>query len=346
MPAQQQRFGPGGTRPLWARFIYLRSVQLVAAFWIISTILVLVLARDGLPFDRPLVEGASLTFELINSWGNLLVALILMGIAYLVTRGRSVPDMAARAPAHPVALAETLGLVGYGVAVQVLGLFLGVALTGHAFSLHMHGTIYGTDQPLLPTQAALWAMYNFTFYAIVPYLLFRSRGYTSEQLNLKSSNKVNDALLIVVILLLESAIELFLVSGAILELDANQLLVGIPVAFVLNLFGTVLPIMIFIYCILLPRFLKLTGSLAATIALGGVAYASVHFFESWAVYDTPANAVLSVIFLSFQYFGPGMVKSVLTLRTGNAWVHVLSYHAIAPHVTLDTTTIVNIFRLR
>jgi len=38
----------------------------------------------------------------------------------------------------------------------------------------------------------------------------------------------------------------------------------------------------------------------------------------------------------FQYLGPGMMKSVLTLRTGNAWVHALGYHAVAPHVIVDT----------
>jgi hypothetical protein len=27
--------------------------------------------------------------------------------------------------------------------------------------------------------------------------------------------------------------------------------------------------------------------------------------------------------------GPGMIKTVLTLRTGNAWVHVWAYHALA-----------------
>lgn len=32
------------------------------------------------------------------------------------------------------------------------------------------------------------------------------------------------------------------------------------------------------------------------------------FGQSWAVYDTSTNAMLSVILLSFQYFGPGMVK--------------------------------------
>jgi hypothetical protein len=53
-----------------------------------------------------------------------------------------------------------------------------------------------------------------------------------------------------------------------------------------------------------------------------------------------------VIFLMFQYFGPGMVKSVLTLRTGNAWVHLWAYHVIDPHVTVDTPNIVNVFKLR
>ena len=37
------------------------------------------------------------------------------------------------------------------------------------------------------------------------------------------------------------------------------------------------------------------------------------------------------VFLLFTYFGPGMVKTVLTILTGNAWVHVWAYHAFAPH---------------
>jgi hypothetical protein len=210
----------------------------------------------------------------------------------------------------------------------------------------MHGTLYDTENPLSPREAVVWMLYNFIFYAVLPYLYFRSRGYSNEQLNLRSSNRANDALLILVILVLESAIELSLVSSAIFGLDANQLLIGIPLSFLLNLFGTGLPIMIFIYAILLPRFLKLTGSVAATVVLGGVAYATIHLLESWTTYDTVTNGTLSVIFLMFQYFGPGMIKSVLTLRTGNAWVHLWAYHVIDPHVTVDTPNIVNVFKLR
>jgi len=36
--------------------------------------------------------------------------------------------------------------------------------------------------------------------------------------------------------------------------------------------------------------------------------------------------------------GPGMIKTVITLRTGNAWVH-----AIAPHLVVDTPLIAKIF---
>jgi hypothetical protein len=348
MSTQQQNLGGGGPRPPWAHFLFLRSVQVVAGFWVLATIAVFLIVGDGeLPFgERPSLEGVLLAGQVIYGWATFGIALILIGVTYLVTRGRAVPDMAARAPEKTVALAETAALVGYGILVQLGGLLLGRALGDHAISLHMHGTLYGTEDPLSPREAVVWMLYNFIFYAVLPYLYFRSRGYSNEQLNLRSSNRANDALLILVILVLESAIELSLVSSAILELDANQLLIGIPLSFLLNLFGTGLPIMIFIYAILLPRFLKLTGSVAATVVLGGVVYATIHLLDSWTTYDTVTNGTLSVIFLMFQYFGPGMIKSVLTLRTGNAWVHLWAYHVIAPHVTVDTPNIVDVFKLR
>src|SRR5215831_21289522 len=78
----------------------------------------------------------------------------------------------------------------------------------------------------------------------------------------------------------------------------------------------------------------------------GLTYAVVHVGDSWTVYSSLSNGVLSLLFVTLQYFGPGMVKSVLTLRTGNAWVHLWAYHAFAPHVLIDTPTVVGIFQLR
>jgi hypothetical protein len=85
---------------------------------------------------------------------------------------------------------------------------------------------------------------------------------------------------------------------------------------------------------------------AATIGavlLGGITYAAMHIVEGWSAFDSPRHAALSLMFVLLQYFGPGMIKSVLTLRTGNAWVHAVSYHAVAPHVLVDTPLMVKVF---
>jgi hypothetical protein len=118
--------------------------------------------------------------------------------------------------------------------------------------------------------------------------------------------------------------------------NPNQIIVGAPLTFIIFFVGTVLPTMVLIYAILLPRYLRLTGSTISTVLLGGLTYAAMHIVEGWATFDSPRNTALSLMFVLFRYFGPGMIKSVLTLRTGNAWVHAVSYHAVAPHVLIDT----------
>lgn len=88
-----------------------------------------------------------------------------------------------------------------------------------------------------------------------------------------------------------------------------------------------------------------TNSIALSIILGGLTYPALHGGDSWDDYSSLSHSLLALIFVTLQYFGPGMVKSVLTLRTGNAWVHVWDYHAIAPHVLIDTPTVVNILQI-
>ena len=212
-------------------------------------------------------------------------------------------------------------------------------------SLDMPGTLYGLSGPYTPRAAIIWASYNFVVYAVLPFAYFRWRGYSLEQLSLRSNNLRADIVLILIVFVVEGTVELLTISTAIFSLSGRQLLLGVALTFVLNFFGTVLPIMIFIYSILLPRYLKMTNSVALTIILGGLTYAVLHVGDSWTNYSSLSNGLLSVIIVAIQYFGPGMVKSVLTLRTGNAWVHVWAYHAIAPHVLIDTPTVVEIFHI-
>jgi hypothetical protein len=155
---------------------------------------------------------------------------------------------------------------------------------------------------------------------------------------LKSSNVKNDALVIFIVLTLESTLELAGKGG--LGVTRHQFVMGGLISFVVHLFGTGLPVMVFIYSILLPHYLRLTGSRSTTVLLGALSYAALHVFEYWTVYDSLPHAALSVIFVVTTCFGPGLIKSYLTLRTGNAWVHLWAYHAIAPHVTSDTPVVV------
>ena len=130
------------------------------------------------------------------------------------------------------------------------------------------------------------------------------------------------------------------------DLNVATAVLGLPLAFALYFVGTVLPAMIFVYAILVPRFLRLSGSTATTVILGGVTYTVMHLWDAWTVFGSATGAALSLAFLFLTYFGPGMMKTVLTVRTGNAWVHVWAYHALAPHTLHDTPLIVRVFRIR
>ena len=321
-----------------------RSLQVSVLLWIACIAAIFPLSHGKLPFDRPVLAGASLLTQIILQAISPLPPLLLMGVTYLLTRRRTLPDMSSRAPAVSTALRETLVLWLYGVCILAVGQLLGRRLFGEGIGLHLNGSLFGPTRVQTPQEVWSWAAYNFIFYAAAPYLFFRRRGYSREALNLKSSNVQNDALVIFVVLALESMLELAGKGG--LGVTRHQFMLGGLISFVVHLIGTGLPVMIFIYSILLPRYLRLTGSKSMTVLLGALSYAALHIFEYWTVYDSLPHAALSVIFVVTTFFGPGLIKSYLTLRTGNAWVHLWAYHAIAPHVTSDTPIVVKIFGIR
>jgi hypothetical protein len=318
------------------------GVRVVAALWVAAGLVALWLAQGSLPFDRPAVATLPFYLQLAMPTLGMIEILVLMIVTFLLTSTRAIPDMAARAPERRVALRETIGVLTYAFVGQVGGWIVGPAMGYRPFSFHIAGTVFGCSIAPAPTEMGLWALYNFLVFAVVPYVYFRRR-YNSTELNLRSTNRRNDALLICVVLTVESAVELTMFDNNILRLNLHQVILGAPLTFIIFFVGTVLPTMVLIYSILLPRYLKLSGSTISTVLLGGLTYAAMHIVEGWSTFDSPRNVALSLIFVLLQYFGPGMIKSVLTLRTGNAWVHALSYHAVAPHVLIDTPLMVKVF---
>lgn len=339
--------GSGRLLASLGRLLTYRSVQVVLAGWLLLNVLTLLIAHGHLPFDRPLLEHTSFAEKLVDANVAILEVLALIALTCWLTRNRVVPDIVARLPALPVARRETVMTLGYGMLALLGGIALGVSLGMDPISFHLSGTLFGHHDHNLATPAAAltWAAYNMVAYAVIPFLVFRRKS-SSEAMLLTSNSRKNDLLVIVVILVVESLVQIAAVSDAIFGLDPVQLLLGAPLTFTLYLFGTVLPTLIFVQAILVPRYLAITGSTPATVVLGGLTYASLHFPEAWMTLTSPGNVALSVIFLLFTYFGPGMIKTVLTLRTGNAWVHAWAYHAIAPHTLIDTPLIVRIFGIR
>jgi len=308
--------------------------------WALLNLAVLGLAKGVLPFDRPTMAGMPFALQVAMPTLGLIEQLALMGLVWWLTRRRTAFDMAARAPETAQTWRETLALLAYAMLGQIGGWIVGPALGYRPFSFHLAGSMVGCSTPPSPGEALLWASYNFVVFAVIPYLWFR-RTYADRDLNLVSTDRRNDW---TVILVVESAVQLAAMPG-VFKMTPGAFLAAAPIAFVLFFFGTVLPTMVLIYAILLPRYLKLTGSPALTVILGGLTYALMHLVEGWSTFRTPHDLLLSVIFVFVNYTGPGMFKSFATVRTGNAWVHALGYHAIAPHVIVDAPLIAEVFAI-
>jgi hypothetical protein len=303
----------------------------------VAILLWLILSGAGFLFSRrtPRFRG------LVAGSSEYLVLVVLMfGLVVLLTRKRPVIDLAQRAPESSIARGETLAMWAYAAVVMVAGRLIGQHLFGEGIALHLNGSLVGATRVQSPIEVYTWAFYNGILLALIPYVVFRMRGYSNEQLSLKSANLKSDLLVIVVVLAFSAGMDMM--GSNIFQLTRHQQLVGGLMSFWLHLFGTDLPIMIVLYSILMPRYFKLFSPMTAYL-LGAVSYPTIHIFESGTRYDSIGAAAMSLTFVYLLLIPAGLMKSFLTWRTGNAWVHVWAYHAISPHVTVDTRLIVRDF---
>jgi hypothetical protein len=320
-----------------------RSLQVALLLWVLISVGALWLCHGTMPLQIGPVP-VNPTGQVIFSSIALVFLVLEAGLVALITRRRPWPELAERAPEHRVALRETIFLWIYGGVVLLAGRFIGIHYFGEAIAMHLNGSLVGATRVQPPNEVYTWAAYNGILLGLVPYIVFRLRGYSNQQLNLKSSNLRNDVIVILVVLAIGCLLDLKL-GPNITQLTRHQQIVGGLITFVVHMFGTDLPIMIFIYSVLVPRYARLASPITAFL-LGAASYPAMHVFESWTRYDSLSHSVLSVIVVFLFFFPPGIMKSFLTMRTGNAWVHLWGFHAISPHVTVDTRLIVRDFDIR
>jgi hypothetical protein len=320
------------------------SLWIAFALWILLSIVFVALCHGphgAVPLDLPAdqLRVPPIT-HVIGAWIAAIFFALECGLVFFITRSRAWPDLAARAPERPVALRETISLLVYAVIVLIAGRWVGFHFFGAGISLHLNGSLVGATRVQSPNEVYLWTAWNFILLAVVPYLVFRARGYSHQQLNLKSANWKSDLLVILIVLTIGCAFE----YRTFFALNPHQRLVAGTLSFFIHLLLTDLPVMVFIYCILLPRYARL-ASPATAFLLGAASYPAIHLFESFTRYDSLAHSFISVIFVFLFFFPAGIVKSFLTFRTGNAWVHMWGFHAISPHVTMDSRLIARDFNI-
>jgi hypothetical protein len=320
-----------------------RSLWIALLIWCLLSVAGMLLCRNGVPLDRPELAATPPITDVLNNSIGLFSIILLIGVVAFLTRRRPLPSLIERAPERGVAWRETLATWLYGAVVLFAGRIIGQHYFGEGLALHLNGCLFGATHVQSPAAVYTWAAYNGFFLALLPYLVFRWRGYSRQALNLRSANWKNDTLIIAVVMLIGCAYEL--AGPNIFQLTPHQQLVGGALSFVLHLCGTDLPIMIFIYAILLPRYARLFSPPVAFLA-GAVSYPLMHVFESWTRYDSASDAAVSVIFVLLTFFPAGVMKSFLTFRTGNAWVHMWGFHAITPHVMVDTRLVVHDLNIR
>ncbi len=322
----------------------LGRVALIAGLgWIGLNAAILALAHGYLPFDRPHMAGQPFWLQLAMPSLAMIEQFALMGLVAILSRGRPVTEIGERSPPASTAGREVALVLAYAMLAQAGGWFLGAALGFRPFSFHLAGTLVGCSVLASPAEAIIWSGYNFIMFAVAPYVWFRRR-YSNRELCLVFDRSGRDVVVLVWVLIVESAVQLAAMPS-LFSLPLPVILRAAPLTFFLFLFGTVLPTMIIIYAILLPRYYKLTRSVSITVILGGLTYAAMHLVEGWSSFATPSDTVLSLLFVFLSYTGPGMFKSFVTLRTSNAWVHAIGYHAVAPHTLLDTPMIARVFGL-
>ncbi|MEM7322474.1 MAG: hypothetical protein AAF531_05250 [Actinomycetota bacterium] len=279
----------------------------------------------------PALEG-TVSEDLLEQLTRAPVFLILTWIIFEITRRRPLPDYGSRSPDAANATFELLAIAGYTLAAMVVLGFFGI--TYHPQE---------NDPSLSQGDLVLWAAVNPIVYALIPYLWLRSRGNSATDLGLRGNRWRLDWKLLAVV----GGIDMILaiIFSDYLELELGQMALATPLTFVLFGLGAGIPVVLLTQAVVAPRVYAITGSHLSAGAASVIAYALFSSTDRGLLYDSAGHAVLSFLFITVANFGPGLVKAMLTVRTGNAWLHFLAYHVVSFHIWADAPLVARIFEL-
>ena len=143
---------------LWSAVAQLggrRSVRLLLVAWGLIDLLLVAIGGHHLPFSASALADPPTRIAVLTANAMIVEVLAMLLLVHALTRRRARLDVAARVPARPVALHETLLMVVYGIAAMAGGAALGHVLGWHAFGFHLEGMVLRTTPQVVPAEALL-----------------------------------------------------------------------------------------------------------------------------------------------------------------------------------------------
>ena len=285
------------------------------AVWALAAAYILLTDRSVLPLSDQ---------EPAGYFSGIAGGTLTMFVLFRLTRGTAPvgPDPATGRVVGPVARdarRETAGLLAWMALVVA---------AGSLFDIRTHLAFVGLSdgaQAIWDGQTArttlAWASWNFVGLAVAPFLFFRYRlGYSADDMLLRFPRP-------------RVFVPYFVVVGtlgfvfALTPEFSDVPLSGHLLTLLLFTVGSFLPIMIVTQSLLTPRLAQLAGSWVTGAVLSALVYAALNITEAILAFGTTAQVLLSLAwFMQVAFWG--LVKSVTTLRTGNAWMHIATTHTI------------------
>ncbi len=229
---------------------------------------------------------------------------------------------------------EALALVAYMLVMMGIGSLLGVR-THIAFVALDEGTRFIWDQQT-PGSVLLWVGYNFVVYAVVPFLVFtRLRGYSPASMLLRFP-RPRVWVPFAVIVGLGGFLPVVSPDYWMTPLSAHLLTLGLMTV------GTIIPVMILTQSLIAPRLAMVSRSWVTGAVLAGLVYALFNVNEFFLQWGSASETLLSLAWVVQVAFW-GVVKGLVTLSTGSAWLHIFVTHTI--HLA-EAPAVARVFGLR
>ena len=154
-----------------------RSFQVALVLWVAISVGAVALCHGTMPLPIGPHPGEPVPM-VISSSIALLFLILEAGLIGLITRRRAWPDLAARARSAASRCGKHSRLWLYGALVLLIGRFVGLHYFGEGIAMHLNGSLVGATRVQSPAEVYTWAAYNGTLLALIPYVVFRMRGYS------------------------------------------------------------------------------------------------------------------------------------------------------------------------